>query len=126
MPINNLIEFTETYPKTSGRLWQYYRDKPALNNINVILDFAADNINSILFKFQLQVTGQTGNNETKNVEIMVPLKYLSRFLRILEMLLISCKISFLLIWSNNSFLVAATAANQDPTFTSIQEVRIRF
>ena len=126
MPINNLIEFTETYPKTSGRLWQYYRDKPALNNINVILDFAADNINSILFKFQLQVTGQTGNNETKNVEIMVPLKYLSRFLRILEMLLISCKISFLLIWSNNSFLVAATAANQDPTFTSIQRVRIRF
>ena len=126
MPINNLIEFTETYPKTSGRLWQYYRDKPALNNINVILDFAADNINSILFKFQLQVTGQTGNNETKNVEIMVPLKYLSRFLRILEMLLISCNISFLLIWSNNSFLVAATAANQDPTFTSIQRVRIRF
>ena len=126
MPINNLIEFTETYPKTSGRLWQYYRDKPALNNINVILDFAADNINSILFKFQLQVTGQTGNNETKNVEIMVPLKYLSRFLRILEILLISCKISFLLIWSNNSFLVAATAANQDPTFTSIQRVRIRF
>ena len=126
MPINNLIEFAETYPKTSGRLWQYYRDKPALNNINVILDFAADNINSILFKFQLQVTGQTGNNETKNVEIMVPLKYLSRFLRILEMLLISCKISFLLIWSNNSFLVAATAANQDPTFTSIQRVRIRF
>ena len=126
MPINNLIEFTETYPKTSGRLWQYYRDKPALNNINVILDFAADNINSILFKFQLQVTGQTGNNETKNVEIMVPLKYLSRFLRILEMLLISCKIRFLLIWSNNSFLVSATAANQDPTFTSIQRVRIRF
>ena len=126
MPINNLIEFTETYPKTSGRLWQYYRDKPALNNINVILDFAADNINSILFKFQLQVTGQTGHNETKNVEIMVPLKYLSRFLRILEMLLISCKISFLLIWSNNSFLVSATAANQDPTFTSIQRVRIRF
>ena len=93
MPINNLIEFSETYPKT-GRLWQYYRDKPALNNINVTLDFAADNINSILFKFQLQVTGQTGNNETKNVEIMVRLKCLSRFLRILEMLLISCKISF--------------------------------
>ena len=125
MPINNLIEFSETYPKT-GRLWQYYRDKPALNNINVTLDFAADNINSILFKFQLQVTGQTENNETKNAEIVVPLEYLSRFLRILEMLLISCKISFLLIWSNNSFLVAATAANQDPTFTSIERVRIRF
>ena len=126
MLINNLIEFSETYPKTSGRLWQYYRNKPALNNINVTLDFAADNINSILLKFQLQVTGQTENNETKNAEIVVPLEYLSRFLRILEMLLISCKISFLLIWSNNSFLVAATAANQDPTFTSIERVRIRF
>ena len=32
------------------------------------------------------MTGQTGDDQTKNVEIMVPLKYLSNFWRTLEML----------------------------------------
>ena len=32
-----------------------------------------------------QITGQTGANETKEAKIMVPLKYLSNFLKILEM-----------------------------------------
>ena len=32
-----------------------------------------------------QITGQTGANETKEAKIMVPLKYLSNFLRILKM-----------------------------------------
>ena len=33
---------------------------------------------------------QTGNDGTKNVEIMVPLKHLSKFWRSLEMSLINC------------------------------------
>ena len=37
-----------------------------------------------------KVTGQTIANGTKNVEIMVPLKYLSNFWRTLEMPLINC------------------------------------
>ena len=28
MPMYNLIEHSENYSKTSGRLWQYYRDEP--------------------------------------------------------------------------------------------------
>ena len=28
MPIYNLIEYSDNYSKTSGSLWQYYRDKP--------------------------------------------------------------------------------------------------
>ena len=38
-------------------------------------------------------TGQTGNGSTKDVETMVPLKYLSNFWRTLEMSLINCEIS---------------------------------
>ena len=53
MPVYNLIEFRNAYSKTSGRLWQYYRDEPALNNNNNIIDFPANNNNSILFKFKL-------------------------------------------------------------------------
>ena len=67
------------YLKTSGSLWQYFRDEPASDNNNVINDFPDDNNNSNLFKFKQKITGKTTNNETKYVEIMVPLKYLSNF-----------------------------------------------
>ena len=49
--------------KTSGRLWQYNRDKLALYNNNII-DFPANNNSSILLKFKQQITGQTGNGGT--------------------------------------------------------------
>ena len=52
------------------------------------MDFPADN-NSISFKFKQQITRQTGSNDTKEVEIMVPLKYLSNFWKALEMPLIN-------------------------------------
>ena len=59
----NLIEYSDNYAKTSGSLWQYCRDEP---------------------------TGKTPNNgNEKDVEIMVPLKYLSNFWRTLEMPLIT-------------------------------------
>ena len=64
---------------TSGSLWQYYRDEPALDNNNKMIDFSDDNNNSMSFKFKQQITGQTRSSGTKDVEIMVPLKYLSIF-----------------------------------------------
>ena len=39
---------------------------------------------SASFKFKQQIIGQTGNVGTKNVEIMVSLKYLGNFWRTLE------------------------------------------
>ena len=48
----NLIEYTAAYSKTSGSLWQYYRDKTALDHEGKIIDFAANNNNSISFKFK--------------------------------------------------------------------------
>ena len=44
------------------------------------------------------MTGQTGDKRTKNVEIMVPLKYLSNFWKTLEMPLINCEINLILTW----------------------------
>ena len=52
-----------------------------------------------------QITGQTGNSGTKNVEIMVPLKCPSNFLRTLEMSLINCEISLQLKWSSKYIIV---------------------
>ena len=32
MPMYNLIEYSDNYSKTSGSLWQYYKDDPNKNN----------------------------------------------------------------------------------------------
>ena len=74
MPMYNLIEQSDTYSNTSGRLQQYYRDEPALDNKHNIIDFVANDNNSNSFKFNQQITEQKGNGGIKDVEIMVPLK----------------------------------------------------
>ena len=42
MPMYNLIEYSDNYSKTSGTLWQYCKDIPAVNN-NAIVDFTDNN-----------------------------------------------------------------------------------
>ena len=64
MPKYNLIEYSDNYSKISGSLWQYYKDDP---NDNLA--------NSESFKSNVKMTGKTPNNgNTKDVEIIVPLK----------------------------------------------------
>ena len=48
--MHNLIEYNNAWSKTSGSLWQYYRDEPALDNNEIIIDFLANNHNSNLFR----------------------------------------------------------------------------
>ena len=115
MSMYNLIEYSDACLKTSGSLWQCYRDESALNANGEIIDFPANNNGSASFKFKQEITEQTGNGGTKNVEIMVQLKYLSNFWRTLEML-INCDISLQLRWSKSCILEAGTAASQNPTF----------
>ena len=104
MPIYNLIEYGDNYSITSGRFWQYYRDELILTAAGAITNFhAADNIATFKFK-QKKTTGMTGDNGTNNVEIMVPLKYLSNFWRTLEMPLINYEISLILTWSDKCVL----------------------
>ena len=93
VPMYNLIEYGDASSKISGSVWQYYRDEPSLDKNNNIIDFPANDNNSISFKFTQNITGETGNGGTKDPEIMVPLKYLSNFWRTLEMSLTNCKIS---------------------------------
>ena len=51
MSIHSLIEYSDSYSKMLETLSQYDGDEPTLNN-NVIIDFPADNNNSISFKFK--------------------------------------------------------------------------
>ena len=80
----NLIEYSDDYAKTSGSLWQHYRDEPN--------DNLAD---SKSLQSKIKITGKTpaAGNE-KDVEMMVPLKYLNNFWRTLKMPLIVKLISF--------------------------------
>ena len=76
MPMYKLIEYSDNYSKTSGSLWQYHRDE---SNDNLT--------DSESFKSKIKITRKApavGNE--KDVEIMVPLKYLSIFWRTLGLL----------------------------------------
>ena len=116
IPMYNLIEFSDNYAKTTGSLWQYCKDIPARNNNNEIVVFDANNLTDS-FKFKAKITGQTGNDGTKDVEIMVPLKYLSNFWRTLEVLLINCEVNLILTWSSTCVIASVIVANQAATFT---------
>ena len=116
IPTYNVIEYSDNHAKTTGSLWQYCKDIPARNNANnAIIIFSEDNITDS-FKFKAKITGQTGNDGTKDVEIMVLLKYLSNFWRTLEMPLINCEVNLTLTWSSNCVLIATAVQNQAATF----------
>ena len=116
MPLYKLIEYSDNYLKTPGILWQFSRDVPAVDNNGAVTDFTENNV-ADLFNLKTKLTGQTDNNGTKNVEIMVPLKYLSNFWRTLEMPLINCEITLDLNWSENCVIVATDVAAQATTFS---------
>ena len=104
MPMYNLIEYSDNYSKTSGSLWQYCKEIPAVNNDGNIVDFNGANATDS-FNFKTKITGQTNDDGIINVEIMVPLKYLSNFWRTLEMPLINCEIELILDWSANCVII---------------------
>ena len=123
MPMYNLIEYSDNYSKTSGSLWQYCKEIPAIDDNGGIVDFNGANATDS-FNFKIIITGKTaatnnyGNIAGKvNVEIMVPLKYLSNFWRTLEMPLINCEVELILNWSANCVIIYTNVDNQVPTFT---------
>ena len=123
----NLIEYSKNYRKTTGSLWNYYRDEPKDPPLNdddpPTINYNADPItNSESFKYKSSITGKTSNANQengentkqgntkikKNLEIVVPLKYLSNFWRTLDMPLINCEVSLTLTWSENCVLTDIT------------------
>ena len=102
VPLYNLLQDSDNYAKTSGSLWKYYRDEPNDN-------FA----DSESFKCKIKITGKIPNNDKeKDLEIMVPLKYLSNFWRTLEMPLINCKVNLISTWSSTCVITNSTSAGK--------------
>ena len=94
----NLTEYSDNNSKASGNLWLYYKDDP---NDSII--------QSESFKYKAKITGKTpAAGNTKNVEIAVPLKYLSNFWRTIEMPLINFEVNLILTWSKNCVISSTT------------------
>ena len=117
MPTYNLLEYSKNYRKTTGSLWNYYRDEPS-NPLSS---------NSESFKYKTRITGNTydvgageagydatkvGKNET---EVVIPLKHFSNFWKSLNIPLINCELELILTWSKNCVLADMTVANNPPT-----------
>ena len=99
MPMYYLIEYSDNYSKISGSLWQYYKDDP---NDNIV--------QSESFKSKIKITGKTpAAGNTKDVEIIVPLKYLRNFWSTIEIPIINCEVYLILTWSSTCVVTNSTA-----------------
>ena len=103
MPMYNLIEYSGNYQDSSATLYQYKRDEPP--EADPIADLTVNTSSS--FKYKVNLLGDinvVGGIVRLNVKVVVPLKYLSNFFRLLEMPLINCKIKLNLIWKKECVL----------------------
>ena len=97
--------------KTTGSLWNYYRDEPS----NLL------STNSESFKYKTSITRNTYNVDDDDddnydankvgkdeAEVVIPLKHLSNFWRSLNIPLINCGVELILTWSKNCVLADMT------------------
>ena len=140
IPMYNFLDYSKNYRKTTGSLWNYYRDEP---NIYPDNNYNQNSItNSESFKYKTSITGKTSNENQENnenteqentktkkiIEIVVPLKQLSNFWRTIEMPLINCEIELILTWSENCVLTdntTHTARDADPDANPPAQARER-
>ena len=106
MPMYNLLEYSKNHRKTTGSLWNYYRDEPS-NPLSS---------NSESFKYKTSIRGNTYNvgadeadydaNKVGKIktEVLITLKHLSSFWRTVNILLINCEVELILTGSKNCVL----------------------
>ena len=61
----SLSQYSNNYWKTFETLWQYYRDKLALNDASAVCNFPG----SLSFKFEQKITSQTGTGSNGTIQI---------------------------------------------------------
>ena len=113
MPMYNLLECSKNYRKTTGSLWNCYRDEPnsrAVGNVNYSIK------DSKSFNYKTSITGklEVNSEEKDDIEIAVPLKYLRNLGRTLDIPLINSEISLTLTWSENCVITSKATREADP------------
>ena len=123
----DLLEYSKNYKNKTGNLWNYYRDE-ASNPLSSSSEF---------FKYKRSITGniynigdgEEGYDANKvgksKTEVVIPLKYLSKFWRSLNIPLINCELELILTWSKNCILGNMTVdAAADPAI--VTRTRLEF
>ena len=74
MLMYNLIEYSDSYLKRSGSLWQYYEMNQLQIKMIALINFPNDDYNSTVSKFKQKITGHTYSGRTKlNIRVILPL-----------------------------------------------------
>ena len=94
MPIYNILEYSKNYQKTTGIFWNYYRnetddDHVVINRQTTSKSFLSKTINAFPYT---------------DCGFVVPLKYLSNFLRTLDFPLTNCELELILKWNSKCFV----------------------
>ena len=63
MPMYNLIEYSKNYSKTTGSLWNYYRDEP---NSGIVGDINYSIRGLKSFDYKTNITGRLEGSNTEN------------------------------------------------------------
>ena len=77
MPMCNLIEYSKNYSKTTGSLWNYYRDEPN-SGVNNSINYSVWDSKSFDNKTKF-IESVTNANLIKQNFNIVPLKQLNNF-----------------------------------------------
>ena len=116
MPMYNLLEYSKNYKKTTGSLWNYYRDEPS-NPLSS---------NSESLKCKTSITGNTytigdGEEGYDTNKVVIPLKYLISFWKSLNIPLINCEVELISTWSKNcvlAYMTVRAAQNNNPAIVA--------
>ena len=106
--VENVEEYSKNYEKTSGSLFNYYRDEPkerTIEDANNAINISIRGSNSFDYKTKIVGSLAAGELEKDDVEIAIPLQYLGNFWRSLDILLINCEITLTLFWYKECVLV---------------------
>ena len=104
----NLLEYSANYFDTTGSLSFYSKDGANNSNANIA---STNTFEYFKYKTKVIESKAAANGILENATIVLPLKYLSNFLRLLEMLLINCKVELKLKLTKHCVL--ATGGNDD-------------
>ena len=114
MPMYNLLEYSKNYEKTSGSLFNYYKDEPSelkIGDGDNAINISTRNSKSFDYKTNIIGNLDIGEDEKEDVTIAIPLKYLGNFWRSLDVPLINCEIKLILSWYKECVLVGRALRN---------------
>ena len=114
IPMYNLLEYSKSYEKNSGSLFNYYRNEPkdhTIGDSDNAINISIRNSKSFDYKTEIAGSLDAGELEKEDVEIAIPLKYLGNSWRSFDIPLINCEITLILSWYKECVLVGRALRN---------------